>query len=138
MAASDEFALFNSSSKEHLIIRWLKRLCIGVIFMNEKIDWMLGMTENMMSMTVKNMDKPMMKDMYSMTSAIMGNLNYMKMNTGMDMKMIDMMESMMRNMEMTMMNMDVNNDKMRTTMKSMMGYMVMMQLQMIMNTMATK
>jgi hypothetical protein len=105
--------------------------------MNEKINWMLGMTDNMMGMTLKNMEKPLMPEMYSMTSAMMGNLNQMKVMEGMGMMTgsVDMMEMMMRSMEKMMMSMDMNNDMQRMMMKNMMSYMVMMQMSMVMSMM---
>jgi hypothetical protein len=103
--------------------------------MNEKIDWMLGMSENMMNAAVKNMDKPEMKEMYTMTSTMMGNLNHMKMYDNMDHNSLSMMEQMMRNMETMMTSMDMNNDMHKKMMKNMMGYMVMMQMNMLMNMM---
>ncbi len=105
--------------------------------MNQKIDWMLGMTDNMMNMTMKNMDKPMMAEMYSMTSAMMGNLNHMKL-MGMESGMMDMMEPMMRNMEKMMSGMDMNNGMQMMMMKEMMSYMVMMQMSTIMQMMSMK
>jgi hypothetical protein len=108
---------------------------MGCIRMIEKMDWMLGMTENMMNISVKNMDKSMMPEMYSMTSAMMGNLNHMKMYGGIDEGHINLMEHMMRNMEMMMQNMDMMNDMQKSVMKSMMGYTVMMQMNLIMDLM---
>jgi hypothetical protein len=105
--------------------------------MNNKIDWMLGMTENMMNLTLKHTDKPMMGEMYSMTSAMMGNLNHMKV-MNFQSGMIDMMEPMMRSMEEFMMHMDVNNDSLRSMMKNMMSFMIMMQMSMIMSSMSQK
>jgi hypothetical protein len=106
--------------------------------MMEKINWMLGMTENMMNLSVKNMEKTLVPEMYTMTSAMMGNLNHMKMYANIDERSMDMMEHMMRNMEMMMLSMDMMNEKQKTIMKSMMGYMVMMQMNLIMNMMNQK
>jgi hypothetical protein len=99
--------------------------------MIEKINWMLGMTENMMNISIKNMEKTMVPEMYAMTSAMMGNLNQMKIYGSMDERSLDMMEQMMRNMEMMMLSMDLMNEKQKTVMKHMMGYMVLMQMNMI-------
>ena len=106
--------------------------------MKEKMDWMLGMTDNMLNIAEKNKAMPMMDEMYSMTSAMMGNLNHMKMYENIDERHINLMEQMMRNMEMMMQSMDMANDKQKAVMKCMMGYMVMMQMNLIMNVMNQK
>ncbi|MBN2458452.1 hypothetical protein JXB31_04960 [Candidatus Woesearchaeota archaeon] len=97
----------------------------------ERIDWMLGMTDNMMSMTQANMEKPMVKEIYGLVSSMMGNLNLMKMGNMMEMSALNMMEGMMRNMEEMMKGMDMDNHNQKMIMKSMMSYMVMMQMHMI-------
>lgn len=95
----------------------------------ERIDWMLGMTENMMNMTVQiGMDKPLMPEMYSMTSAMMGNLHHMKLMPNKDMSMLGMMEQMMRSMEDMMKTMDMEDMQSKMMMKHMMQYMIMMQM----------
>ncbi|MFP4567889.1 MAG: hypothetical protein ACLFN8_03010 [Candidatus Woesearchaeota archaeon] len=104
--------------------------------MKQKIDWMLGMTDNMMNITTKHQEKEMMEDMYSLTSAMMGNFHQMKMmmNTTthkMTDNMIHMMEQMMRSMEDIMMNMNMEDMQNKKMMKHMMHYMVMMQMSMI-------
>lgn len=102
----------------------------------EKIDHMLGMTQNMMNITEQHNEMQMMPEMYRMTSVMMGNLNHMKMmhnmNMSMDVSMIDMMESMMRSMEQVMMNMDMNNEMQKKMMMDMMMYMTNMQMSVIM------
>jgi hypothetical protein len=107
--------------------------------MNEKLDWMLGMTQNMMNMAEKNMSKMGMTDMYSMTSVMMGNLNHMKLSGDMmGNNVVDMMEKMMRGMEGMMMNMDMGNAMQMTMMKNMMNFMIMMQMSTIMGMMNPK
>ena len=101
----------------------------------EKIDWMLGMSENMMNICQKHMsDNMMMRQMYQMSSSLIGNLNYIKlmMSNRTDMYFnLDMVENMFRNMEEMMMNMDVHDERQVKMMRSMMGYMVDMQIMMI-------
>lgn len=94
----------------------------------EKINWMLGMTDNMMNMTMKNPNDPMCKEMYMMTSSMMGNLNHMKLIQNKDMIIVSMMETMMRNMESMMMKMNMDNQTEKMMMSSMMKYMIIMQM----------
>src|SRR3989344_68249 len=97
--------------------------------MTEKINWMLGMTDNMLGLAEKNKGMPMMDEMYSMISTLMGNLNHMKMMENMDMHMVGMMEKMM-------MHMDPANDMQKGMMKNMMKYMIVMQMNMMMTSMS--
>lgn len=104
--------------------------------MKQKIDWMLGMTENMMNITQKHVGKDMMDDMYSLTSAMMGNFHQMKimmnnMTHHMTHNMMHMMEQMMRSMEHIMMNMNMDDQQNKSIMKNMMHYTVMMQMSML-------
>lgn len=97
----------------------------------EKIDWMLGMTENMMNNAEK---RPEMKGMYMLSSSMMGNLNFMKMHMEMlDPAAVGMMESMMRSMESVMMAGNMESEMHRSMMENMMRYMTMMQMDMIMS-----
>lgn len=66
--------------------------------MDERINWMLGMTENMMGISMNNMDKMHMPEMYAMTSTLMGNLNHMKMMGMANGMTMGVMEPIMKNM----------------------------------------
>jgi len=104
---------------------------IGVYNMNhtEKINGMLGMTQNMMNISEREMGKEMMPEIYSMTSAMMGNLHHMKVsNMTISDHIMMMKENMMRAMENMMMSMDMNNMQHKTMLKMMMSYMVGMQM----------
>ena len=94
------------------------------------------MTDNMLGLAEKNKGMPMMDEMYSMISTLMGNLNHMKMMENMDMHMVGMMEQMMRSMENMMMHMDPANDMQKGMMKNMMKYMIVMQMNMMMTSMS--
>ncbi|MFW5746293.1 MAG: hypothetical protein ACOCWQ_01945 [Nanoarchaeota archaeon] len=96
----------------------------------EKLDWMLGMTENMMNIADRN--RPASDQMYAMTSTMMGNLHHMKMMDPVEGTQMDMMESMMRSMEDMMKNMRMDDQMQQSMMHSMMRYMIMMQMNMIM------
>lgn len=101
----------------------------------EKMNWMVGMTDHMMSMCMQDQQQPLMQEMYNMTSAMMGNLNHMKMLTVLDKFNIDLMEPMMRSLEETMKRMDMHNEQQMSMIKNMMHYMLMMQMHMLMNAM---
>lgn len=104
--------------------------------MSEKIDFMLGMVQNMMNISEKNMSNSNMREIYGMTSAMMGNLHYMKMSSSkMSNSSVDSMESMMRSMESMMSSMDSNSKENSMMMKNMMNYMIMMQYSEIMKMM---
>jgi hypothetical protein len=98
----------------------------------EKINWMLGMTQNMMNIVEKNMHIEMMPELYGMTSAMMGNLNIMKISGMVSMDVVNIMEQMMRGMEQMMMKMDMNSNSDKEMMKNMMSYLVWMQMSAIM------
>ena len=95
--------------------------------MNEKIDWMMGMAENMKNISQSNMDKPMMNEFFDMSMRMQDNLDRMR---SMDMPddMVDIMEQMMRSMEQVMINMDKDSQDHKMAMKYMMSYMIMVQM----------
>ncbi|MGM5488890.1 MAG: hypothetical protein ACQESG_08135 [Nanobdellota archaeon] len=94
--------------------------------MNEKIDWMLGMTENMLNITEARQEIPMVGDMCNMAGAMKDNLVQLK-ERGMDDNKVELMEQMMRAMEEVMIDMDMNDARQKMIMKHMMNYMIMMQ-----------
>ena len=112
---------------------------IGVSFMNsheERINWMLGMTQNMMNISEKEMNKEMMPEIYSMTSAMMGNLNHMKVaKMTLSEHIMMMKENMMRAMENMMQTMDMNSMQHKTMLKMMMQYMIGMQMSILTSAM---
>lgn len=96
---------------------------------NEKIDYMVGMTQNMMNIAEKNIENSTMPHMYLLTSIMMGNLNHMKLMENTNEEMTAMMEPMMRGMEHIMVNSDMNNNTQMEVLKNMMGYIIGMQMQ---------
>ncbi|MFO7711067.1 MAG: hypothetical protein R6V53_04865 [Candidatus Woesearchaeota archaeon] len=94
--------------------------------MNEKIDWMLGMTENMLNITQARQDIPMVDELYNMAGSMKSNLEMLK-ERDMDGQYIDLMEQMMRAMEEVMIDMDMESDRQKMIMRHMMNYMIMMQ-----------
>jgi hypothetical protein len=94
--------------------------------MNEKINWMLGMSENMKNIVSNYQNKPEMGEMMSMINEMKANLHVMQ-HVSVDDMFIDMVEPMMRSMEQIMMYMNYEDPNQIVMMRYMMHYMVMMQ-----------
>ena len=98
--------------------------------MNEKIDWMIGMSENMANIAADNQGMSFMDELHNMATNIRDNLDKMRERELED-RTVDMMEQLMRSMEQVMINMDKGNDQQNLAMKNMMMYMlVLMEFQM--------
>ena len=95
--------------------------------MDKKIDWMLGMSDNMINISDKNKDKPMMDEISSMAWGMKENLDKLKMQD-IDDEVMSLMEQMMRNMEEIMMTMNMEDERQRMMIKYMMSYILIMQM----------
>lgn len=98
--------------------------------MNEKIDWMLGMSQNMLNISEENKDRPMVGELYQLNSVLLQNLERMKEKEGLD-NVIDNMEPIMRALEQVMIHMDMDDENQKTAMRHMLTYMQFLQSQYI-------
>jgi DNA-binding LytR/AlgR family response regulator len=94
--------------------------------MNEKINWMLGMSENMKNITMNYQDRPEMNEVMGMVNEMKANLHVMQ-HVNVDSMFIDIAEPMMRSMEQIMMYMNYDDKNQVVMMRYMMHYMIMMQ-----------
>jgi len=92
--------------------------------MSEKVDWMLGMSQNMINIS----ERQGHEDIRCKSSEIRSNLLHMKLNIDRHAQdSIDRMEQMMRSTEEVMINMDHSSDQHKKALRSMMNYIIWMQ-----------